>query len=452
MPRPGRAAPTRRRRDPRPRRPGARGARRRAAVPARRLRDRRPARHRAARRARDRRRPCSRPRSACSSSSPTARPRRWPAGSAPVTCGPRSPRASTACGWRSVLGVATAVARRGRPRRWLVGRFGADRRRRRPGRHYLRWSLPGVPAMLVVLAATGRAARPAGHPDAARGRGRGRRRQRRPQPAARARPRTWGSPAPALGTALTQIGMAVATGVGRRPRGPPARRAAAPATAPASGPPARPGVPLLVRTLALRAAFLVTTYAATAAGPAPLAAHQVAINVWYLLALALDALAIAAQALTGQALGAGDVAGARAATARMVRWGVGGGRRARAGAARRRGRCSRRCSRPTRRCGRRWSRPCSSRPLTQPLAGYVFVLDGVLIGAGDGRYLAVAAWSSSCSTPRSPSWSRCRAPDGTGRAGAALDRVHRRLHGCCAAVFLGLRARSSAWLVTGATR
>jgi Na+-driven multidrug efflux pump len=28
--------------------------------------------------------------------------------------------------------------------------------------------------------------------------------------------------------------------------------------------------------------------------------------------------------------------------------------------------------------------------VTAPLAGYVFVLDGVLIGAGDGRYLAVA--------------------------------------------------------------
>lgn len=28
--------------------------------------------------------------------------------------------------------------------------------------------------------------------------------------------------------------------------------------------------------------------------------------------------------------------------------------------------------------------------LTAPLGGYVFVLDGVLIGAGDGRYLALS--------------------------------------------------------------
>ena len=48
-------------------------------------------------------------------------------------------------------------------------------------------------------------------------------------------------------------------------------------------------------------------------------------TVWGLLALALDALAIAAQALTGTALGAGDVGVVRAATATMVRWGVGAG-------------------------------------------------------------------------------------------------------------------------------
>src|SRR5207245_1039654 len=55
---------------------------------------------------------------------------------------------------------------------------------------------------------------------------------------------------------------------------------------------ARAGGPLLVRTIALRAALLVTTYAATSAGPARLAAHQVVSSIWFLLALALDALAI----------------------------------------------------------------------------------------------------------------------------------------------------------------
>src|SRR3954470_16310318 len=69
---------------------------------------------------------------------------------------------------------------------------------------------------------------------------------------------------------------------------------------------ARTGIPLLVRTLALRATLLVTTWAAASVDNVPLAAHRVALTVWSFLAFALDALAIAAQAITGRALGAGD--------------------------------------------------------------------------------------------------------------------------------------------------
>jgi Na+-driven multidrug efflux pump len=135
--------------------------------------------------------------------------------------------------------------------------------------------------------------------------------------------------------------------------------------------------------------LLLTTWAAAAGGDVPLAAYQVSSTVWTLLTFALDALAIAAQALTGRALGAGDAAGARELTALMVRWGVAGGvvlgalvlaaapvvpalltsdpavRSALAGA-------------------------LVVVALQQPLSGLVFVLDGVLIGAGDGRWLAGA--------------------------------------------------------------
>ena len=74
---------------------------------------------------------------------------------------------------------------------------------------------------------------------------------------------------------------------------------------------ARAGVPLVIRTVTLRAAFLVTTFAVTV-GRRPdravaLATHQVAITLWTLLAFVLDAIAIAAQAITGRYLGAGDV-------------------------------------------------------------------------------------------------------------------------------------------------
>lgn len=70
------------------------------------------------------------------------------------------------------------------------------------------------------------------------------------------------------------------------------------------------GTPLLVRTLSLRVAILTTVWAATALGAVPLAAHQVVNSLWSFAAFALDALAIAAQALIGTALGQADAADA----------------------------------------------------------------------------------------------------------------------------------------------
>lgn len=149
------------------------------------------------------------------------------------------------------------------------------------------------------------------------------------------------------------------------------------------------GIPLLLRTLTLRASLLVMTYAATALGPTDLAAMQVAMTVWTFLAFALDAIAIAAQAITGRHLGAGDRERTRTITTRMLRWGVLSGvvtGLALAAAA------------PW--LGALFTDDAVVRDLlvpvllvaavTQPLAGIVFVLDGVLIGAGDGRYLARA--------------------------------------------------------------
>jgi putative MATE family efflux protein len=153
---------------------------------------------------------------------------------------------------------------------------------------------------------------------------------------------------------------------------------------------AHAGVSLVVRTLTLRAALLLTLYAAArVGGDAELATHQLALTIWTFLAYSLDAIAIAAQAITGRALGAGDLEGTRRATRRMSQWGVASGVV----------------------CGlllaaiSPWLAPLfSSDPdvrhllvpvllvaaLGQPLAGLVFVLDGVLIGAGDGRYLAAS--------------------------------------------------------------
>src|SRR5262249_13887628 len=82
------------------------------------------------------------------------------------------------------------------------------------------------------------------------------------------------------------------------------------------------GASLVLRTLALQAVLIITTAIAARQGNAAIAAHQVAFRVWGLLAYALDAIAIAGQAITGRYLGAGDAAGARAATNRMIGWGV----------------------------------------------------------------------------------------------------------------------------------
>jgi Na+-driven multidrug efflux pump len=204
-----------------------------------------------------------------------------------------------------------------------------------------------------------------------------------------------------------------------------------------------------VRTIALRATFLLTTWAATAKGVAPLAAHQVLTNVWYLLALGLDALAIAAQALTGRALGAGDVAGTRAATALMVRWGVVAGGVLGVVLLLLRGGLGPLFSTDPAVLDAMAAAAVVA-ALMQPLAGYVFVLDGVLIGAGDGRYLAVAALVQILLYVPGVVSVVVWGPDGT--AGLVWLWVVFTGWIVMRALFLGLRAHSDAWLVTGATR
>ena len=124
----------------------------------------------------------------------------------------------------------------------------------------------------------------------------------------------WGIAGSAWGTVIAQTGMAWPSSRCSSSR--PGRRASLrphPARVLTA---ARTGVPLLVRTLALRAVLLLTTWVAASLGDVTLAAHQVALTIWSFLAFALDALAIAAQAIVGRALGAGDRTGVRASMAR----------------------------------------------------------------------------------------------------------------------------------------
>lgn len=80
------------------------------------------------------------------------------------------------------------------------------------------------------------------------------------------------------------------------------------------------GRDLILRSLAFQACFLSAAAVASRFGAAAVAAHQVVLQLWNLVALTLDSLAIAAQALVGAALGAGHARGATRLSWRITRW------------------------------------------------------------------------------------------------------------------------------------
>ncbi len=146
---------------------------------------------------------------------------------------------------------------------------------------------------------------------------------------------------------------------------------------------------LFVRTGALLLCFTLAAAVAARFGEVSLAANQIAFQLFIFLALVLDAVAIAGQVIVGRMLGAGDAAEARAASRRMLGWslavGCGFGLLLYAG----------RVLIPeaftddpavVERAGELW--PLFAAML--PVAALVFALDGILIGAGDTRFLALA--------------------------------------------------------------
>jgi putative MATE family efflux protein len=193
----------------------------------------------------------------------------------------------------------------------------------------------------------------------------------------------WGIAGSAWGTVLAQAGMGAAfvavvvrrtAGAGLRPRWALARRLLS------------LGRHIFVRTAALMSSFVLAGAVAARFGDASLAAHQIAFQLWIFLALVLDSIAIAGQIIVGRELGAGRPDDAFEASARMIALSVGAGvvfaavmlaladvvpRAFTSDAA------------VLAACAALW--PLFA--LMQPLNGAVFALDGILIGAGDGRYL-----------------------------------------------------------------
>ncbi|MGV9265860.1 MATE family efflux transporter [Kitasatospora sp. NPDC003701] len=208
---------------------------------------------------------------------------------------------------------------------------------------------------------------------------------------------------------------------------------------------ARAGGPLMVRTLSLRAILMIATAVAAGLGDDSIAAHQIAMTVFLFIAFALDAIAIAGQAIIGRHLGAEDVLGAKAATRRMIEWGIGSGVVLGLLVV---------VARPL------YVPLFTPDPvvqgqlntvllllaLCQPVSGLVFVLDGVLMGAGDGPYLA---WAMLATLAVFAPVALAVPASGTGLAGLwwAMN-----LFMLVRAAFLAQRARSGKWLVTGAVR
>ena len=329
---------------------------------------------------------------------------------------------------------------------WLVSLFGADAAVSEQAVIYLQLSMWGLPAMLIVFAATGllRGMQDTVTPLWIAGLGFG----------LNALLNWlfiygfgWGIAGSAAGTVLAQWSMvgAYAFVVGQL-----ARRHEASVLPQREGlrGSARAGWWLFLRTVSLRIAFLATVYVATGLGTDELAGWQVAFTIFSTAAFALDALAIAAQALVGRGLGADDEPFVRRVLGRTVAWGawfgvlVGGLIAALSGV-----------------IGLVFTGSHDVAALVQPallvlavaqpVCGVVFVLDGVLMGAGDARYLAIAGGLNL--VPYVPALVAVWIAHPTGAEGLAWLAV------CFFGVYmlarlgtLGWRIRRSAWLTAGA--
>jgi putative MATE family efflux protein len=153
---------------------------------------------------------------------------------------------------------------------------------------------------------------------------------------------------------------------------------------------------IFVRTSALIAAFTLAGAVVARFGDPSLAAHQIAFQLWVFLAFVLDAVAIAGQVIVGRGLGAGDSERAYAASIRMIWLSVYAGIAFAAAMLALRGLLPHAFTSDDaviERTQAIWLLFA----LMQPLNGAVFALDGILIGAGDGRFLMwsmVAAFGS----------------------------------------------------------
>ncbi len=203
------------------------------------------------------------------------------------------------------------------------------------------------------------------------------------------------------------------------------------------------GRDLLARSLAFQVCFVSAAAVAARFGAAALAAHQVVLQLWSFLALVLDSLAIAAQSLVGAALGAGDTGHAKSVARRVAAFSaVAAGVLAAvfgAGAS-----VLPRLFTDDRSVLERIGVPWWFMVAQLPIAGIVFALDGVLLGAGDAKFMRNATLVSALAGFLPLIWLSLAFGWGLWGIWAGLSTfLVLRL------VFVGARAASGRWLVSG---
>lgn len=153
------------------------------------------------------------------------------------------------------------------------------------------------------------------------------------------------------------------------------------------------GRDLVLRSVAFQACFISAGAVAARFGAASVAAHQVVLQLWSFLALVLDSLAIAAQSLVGAALGAGQLAHAKSVAWRVTIFSTIAGAVLAAvfalGSSTMPGVFTDDYS-VLAEIGVPWWFLVAQ----LPVAGIVFAIDGVLLGAGDATFMRNATLAS----------------------------------------------------------
>ncbi|HET6508659.1 MAG TPA: MATE family efflux transporter [Baekduia sp.] len=251
----------------------------------------------------------------------------------------------------------------------------------------------------------------------------------------------WGLDGSALGTVVAQAAMGAAFTImllkapatSRRPHAAQLRSLA------------HMGGHIVVRTGSLLLAFLVAGAVLARESDDALGAHQIAFQVFIFLALVLDAIAIAGQVLVGRLLGAGDAPRAIHAANRMCRWSVVGGlvmAAALLATTHVLPNAFTDDDQVLHEAATLW--PLFA--LMLPVGALVFALDGILLGAGDTRYLAYAMAFSAIGVFLPIALLTARFDWGVTGVWAGIDALM-----VARLATIGARYRNRRWVVTGAT-